>query len=335
MPARILIVGAGAIGSFYGSRLACAPHALVSALCRSNYKAVKNKGFTITSPKFENYSFLPEHVFANPAEARNAAVKWDYLLVATKVLPEFSDDSSLLEGLVGPQTSIVLMQNGLGIEAPYARRFPKASILTATTIASVAQPKPGHIAHQIYTKISMGPYIHDHSGGRSEEAMQDCSRFIELLKAGGIADAEMYNHEDMQYVRWGKVAINCAMNPSSVLSGGRDTKAMASDPELSRHLLGVMEEVLHAAEKVLRRPPPAFIPKPEEVLRAQLRADRGSIPSMWVDWENGTRLELEVILGNPLRMAREVGVDTARVQTMYALLRKMQESRDRRSKGKL
>ena len=205
MPTRILLIGAGAIGTFYGSRLAQAPHTLVSALCRSNYNAVKTTGFKITSPKFEEVRFKPEHLFSSPAEARKANVDWDYLLVATKALPDVSDDSALLEGLVGPGTSIVLVQNGIGIEEPYERRFPKACILSGVTIASVAQPTPGHIRHDRWMKLTVGPYMPE---GDEEQAMQSCSRFVELLKAAKIADAELLDHAGLQFVRWHKVAIN-------------------------------------------------------------------------------------------------------------------------------
>ena len=54
----------------------------------------------------------------------------------------------------------------------------------------------------------------------------------------------------------------------------------------------------------------------------------GSHPSMWVDWEAGRKVELEAILGNPLRQAREHGLNLPRTQTIYALLKKAQEVRE-------
>jgi ketopantoate reductase len=151
MPTRVLLVGAGAIGAFFGSRLATVPQVLVSALCRSNYKAVRDNGFKVTSPQYGIYAFKPEYTFANPEEARQVkkekSLTWDFLLVATKALPDVSDDSLLLDGLVGDETSIVLVQNGLGIEEPYRKRFPSTTLLSAVTIASCVQPKAGVIDH--------------------------------------------------------------------------------------------------------------------------------------------------------------------------------------------
>ena len=96
MPTNILIVGAGAIGAFYASRLALVPGLSVSVICRSNYKAVAANGFQITSPQYGDYTFTPANTFANPAEARASKTPWDYIIVSTKALPDVSDDSEIL-----------------------------------------------------------------------------------------------------------------------------------------------------------------------------------------------------------------------------------------------
>lgn len=340
MPTRILLVGAGAIGAFYGSRLATVADTAVSALCRSNYKAVKANGFRVTSPKYSETVFRPEYTFANPTEAREAGLSWDYLLVATKALPDVSDDSALLEGLVGPQTSIVLVQNGLGVEAPYQKRFPASTILSAVTIASAAQPSHGIIQHNRWTRISIGPYLphlDSNSNDTTHQSTDDLAlsrnaKLIDLLTQAGISDAESYDHAGLQFVRWHKIAINAAMNPSSVLSGGSTNQEMSLDPELARHLLGVMNEVLETAPRVLGQPLPKKLATAEAILRSTQKNASGSKPSMQLDWEKGARLELEVILGNPIRIAREKGIEMPRLQSMYALLKKAQESRDGKAK---
>lgn len=338
MPTRILIVGAGAIGAFYGSRLACASNTAVSALCRSNFKAVKANGFKVTSPNYGEQVFKPEYVFSSPDDARKAKVKWDYLLVATKALPDVSDDSALIEGLVSDGTSIVLVQNGLGVEEPYKKRFPTAPVLSAVTIASAAQPSHGIITHNRWTRISIGPYLpHLDRGGSGpaqgdQAAVESNQKLVDLLQEVGIKDAESYDHAGLQFVRWHKIAINAAMNPSSVLSGGSGNQEMSLEPELSRHLEGVMNEVLETAPKVLGKPLPPKLAKAEQILNSTRKNSSGSKPSMWLDWEKGARMELEVILGNPIRIAREKGIEMPRLQTMYALIKAAQGNREK-SKG--
>jgi len=332
MPTEILIVGAGAIGAFYASRLAQVAETNVSVICRSNYKAVKANGFHVTSPQYGNYTYIPSHTFANPEEARKSGIQWDYVVVSTKALPDVSDDSEILEGLVHDQTAIVLIQNGLGVEAPYTMRFPKAAICSAVTIASCAQTSHGQIKHNRWTRINSGPYLPHLDVGEKKEsdarAIQQNERFIGLLKEGGIKDADAYDHAKLQLVRWHKIAINASMNPSSVLSGCIPNNALANDPEMARHLKGVMEEVLNTAPKVLGVQLPKEFATSDAILRSTQRNTSGSKPSMALDWEQGKIMELEVILGNPIRIARERGFEMPRMQTLYALLKMAQQTRE-------
>ncbi|CAG8983182.1 hypothetical protein HYALB_00004009 [Hymenoscyphus albidus] len=336
---NILIVGAGAIGAFCASRLSFAPNTKVSCICRSNYKAVSTSGFSITSPTFGSYVFTPAHTFANPEEAADSKIEWDYVLVSTKALPDVSDDSMILEGLLEEgRTAIVLVQNGLGVEEPYTKRFPGVTVLSAVTIISAAQEEPGVIKHNRWTRTNIGPYLPGTTDdtkldAKQQSAVDSNTKFVELLKKGGIKDADAYSHAKLQMVRWHKIAINAAMNPSAVLSSGTTNNAMSLDPELSRHLKGVMEEVLSTAPKVLGTPLPKEFATPEAIIRSTQKNTSGSKPSMLLDWEQGKKMELEVILGNPMRIAREHGLEMPRLQSLYALLRMAQENRDAAKKG--
>jgi 2-dehydropantoate 2-reductase len=334
MTIRILIVGAGAVGAFYASRLAQVPDVQVSVICRSNYKAVAASGFSVSSPKYGDYTFTPTRTFANPKEAVAADITWDYIVVSTKALPDVSDDSEILSGLVKDgHTAIVLIQNGLGVEEPYSKRFPNATILSAVTIVSAAQTSPGVIKHNRWTRINIGPYLPGTTDSiGSNEAQKTAinlnKMFVMLLQKGGIKDAEEYSHAKLQMVRWHKIAINASMNPSAVLSNGTTNNAMSTDPELYIHLKGVMDEVLSTAPKVLGTPLPKEFATPEAILKSTRKNTSGSKPSMLLDWEQGKKMELEVILGNPIRIAREKGLEMPRLQSLYALLRKAQENRD-------
>lgn len=349
-PPQILIFGAGAVGAFYGALLArsapssssssssrpSSPPPEVSVICRSNYAHVASNGFALSSPTFGRWHWRPTHVYPSPDAAARARKTWDYVVVATKALPDIGDDSAALSGLVAAGTTLVLVQNGLGVERSYAARFPATPLLSAVTVVSAAQPSHGRIKHNRWTRISVGPY-----GGNTDVAARRAVEFCELLRDGGVRDAEAYSAEKLQLLRWHKVAINAAMNPSSVLSGGAGNAGMANDEELARHLKGVMEEVLSAAETVCGAQMPREFASPEAILASTRRNDSGSRPSMWADWSGGRPLELEAILGEPIRAAREKGVAMPRLETMYALLKMAQRNRDelaaakRKGKSKL
>ncbi|TGO81055.1 hypothetical protein BPOR_1384g00010 [Botrytis porri] len=339
MTMKFLIVGAGAVGAFYGSRIAQVQGTQVSVICRSNYKAVTANGFHVTSPKFGDYKFIPHQIFANPQEARDSNEDWDFIVVSTKALPDVSDDSEILEGLVKKgHTSIVLIQNGLGVEEPYSKRFSGSTILSAVTVVSAEQTSPGFIKHNRWTRISIGPYLpgvveSTKLNDDQNTAVQRNNMFVRLLQTGGISDAQEYSHWKLQMVRWHKIAINASMNPSAVLSSGSTNNDMSLDPELYIHLKGVMDEVLETAPKILGTTLPQEFATSEQLLKSTQKNTSGSKPSMLLDWEQGKTMELEVILGNLIRIARSHGLEMPRLQTLYALLRKAQENRTKGEVG--
>jgi len=222
------------------------------------------------------------------------------------------------------------------VEEPYRKRFEALKILTAVTVASAEQIADGVVKQNRWTRISLGPYTDGLGTDQSaaQAGTQLTSDFVQLLKQGGIKDAEEHTEQEMQTLRWHKIAINAAMNPSSVLSSGAPNADMASDPELRTHLRECMYEVFRGAEAVLGLKPGAFPPKgmatPEAILKSTER-NSGGRPSMLGDWERGSRMELEVIIGNPVRAAKAKGVDMPRLQAMYALLKMAQKRRDEAS----
>ncbi|KAK3381642.1 ketopantoate reductase PanE/ApbA-domain-containing protein [Podospora didyma] len=392
-PVHVVFVGAGAVGCFYASRLHHPTHnVFTSLIARSNYKALAEHGIKLQTHTFGDYTVVPDAVFPSvaaaavitaPSPAPPGSRDWDFVIVTTKALPDRSGDTELIAPLVGPRTCIVLIQNGVGVEAPYRARFSHTPIISAVTVVSAEQTSPGTIRQNRWTRIHLGPYSDSASSSSSSPSGVDggSSRTTGALtptssipltpttglgaaspsssssvpgsdlqtrgmacaqqladywtRLGGIRDVELLDEIGLQTVRWHKLCINAAFNPSAVLSGGRGNADMVRDPELRAHLVGVMKEIWDAAPRILGRPFPADLAGPEKILKSTER-NVGSKPSMLLDWEGGRPLELEVILGNPVRIARSKGVELPRTQTLYALLRSTQGVREEgKAKGKL
>ena len=281
-------------------------------------------------------------MFPSPSAAATAPHSWDYVVVTTKALPDRSDDAALVAPLIGPDTAIVLIQNGVGVEAPYRARFPSNPIVSAVTIISAEQTSPGTVRQNRWTRIHLGPYSHSATEGGSVDATLETlglERANEIgdwwTRLGGIRDVDISDELGLQVIRWHKLCINAAFNPSAVLSGGRGNADMVRDPELRAHLKGVMEEIWEAVPRILGRAFPEDLATPEKILKSTER-NVGSKPSMLLDWEGGRTMEIEVILGNPVRIARGKGVELGRMQSLYALLKSAQGVRERsKGKGKL
>lgn len=110
------------------------------------------------------------------------------------------------------------------------------------------------------------------------------------------------------------------MNPTAVLSGELGNADMVQDPELHIHLKSCMDEVLRAMAVIFEGETLPNLAKPDDILTSTSR-NKGAKSSMLLDWQQGKPMEIEVILGNPIRIARAHGVDMPRLQTLYALLK--------------
>ncbi|KAI0192108.1 2-dehydropantoate 2-reductase [Xylaria flabelliformis] len=366
-PVHILFVGAGAVGCFYASRLHHPTNNVFTSLtARSNYKAIASSGVSLKTRSFGDYTFHPHAVFPSVSAATpttnhespdhhrsserssspSPADGWDYVIVTTKALPDKTDDAAMIAPLVSPRTCIVLIQNGVGVEGPYRERFPQNPIVSAVTIVSAEQISQGVIRQNRWTRISLGPYTHglgaskagvtsshDDLATRGRECMERLAHWWTEL--GGIRDVETHTELELQTIRWHKLCINAAFNSTAVLSGGRGNADQLTDSELRSHVAAVMAEIWDAAPAVLGAPFPETLATPERIIRSNER-NAGAKPSMLLDWEAGRPMELEVILGNPVRIARKAGVEMPRLQSMYALLRSMQKTREAaKTKGKL
>ncbi|KAM0272531.1 hypothetical protein ACHAQH_008691 [Verticillium albo-atrum] len=307
----------------------------VSLVARSNYKAIAASGVKLDTHSFGAYVFEPEAAYPSVTAAAEAVAMWDYIFVTTKALPDRSDDAAMIAPLVGPGSCIVLIQNGVGVEAPFRERFPDTPVVSGVTIVSAEQTSPGVIRQNRWTRISIGPYT-DGLGTGDAAVGEKGARAVEALRRwwgpgwGDIRDVDAKDEIGLQTVRWHKLCINAAFNPSAVLSGGRGNADMVSDAELREHALGVMREIWEAVPRVLGRPLPEGMATPERIVKSTER-NTGARPSMLLDWEDGRPLELEVILGNPVRIARARGVEMPRLQSLYALLKSAQKMREQRA----
>ncbi len=295
-----LIIGAGAIGSFYGAILKRAG-CTVSAVVRSEYDAVKAHGFRFESP-LGDISWKPDYLYKDGDRPDSTP---DYVILATKVLPG-SDRAALVRPWVGEGTNIVLIQNGLDIERELADAFPDNPIISCLAFIAVSRVAPGEIKHNAYGRLVMGRYpsgLDDH-----------CQALRDLFVEGGI---DIKLTEEVVRERWLKCVWNTPFNPLSVLANGADTYTMLDTPGGEKLVREMMEEVIAAAEADGHPLPPQIIDSNIEGTR-KMPAYKNS---MALDYLNDRPIELDAILGNVVAIAQQHGVPVPRLETMLAALR--------------
>jgi len=298
--ARVLVVGAGAIGAFYGGVLARAG-CEVSVVARADYDAVAKHGYRIDSV-LGDLSFRPAQVLRAAEEWRGEA---DYVLVALKLVKGL-DRAALIRPALGGGTAIVLVQNGVGIEDELAAALPGSELLSAVAYAAVSREAPGRVRHHSqYTRLVLGRY----PGGGSAAA----TRFAELLKLGG---SNCVVTEDIVGARWQKCAWNTVFNPVSALGGGLGTRDILGSDESTCFVREAIAEVCAIAAADGHALPADTV---QRQIEGTLRMPN-YVSSMGQDFLAGRPMETEALLGNAVRIGRAHGVPCPRLETLYALL---------------
>ena len=298
---RVLVVGAGAVGGFYGSLLARQGW-VVDVVCRSEADLVARQGFAVRSDPMGEWTFRPRVVFAAVEHLDEPP---DYLLLTTKVIAG-EDRAALIRPAVGPRTVIVVLENGIGIEAPLADAFPDHELISALAFVCVSRATPGHIHHQAYGALTLGRY----PLGTSPAVEQLAAAFRQAAIAVEVSG-------DIVTARWRKAVWNAAFNPASVLAGCVDTGRLIADEHAVRMIGRAMDEVCRIAAA-------AGHPLPERTIDAMIENTRRMPPyltSMTIDALQGRPLERAAILGAILDEARARSIAAPTLETFDALLR--------------
>ncbi|KAG9291109.1 hypothetical protein G9A89_012981 [Geosiphon pyriformis] len=319
---KVLLVGAGAIGAIYSWRLQVA-NCHITAVCRSNYERVRTQGFEIYSTKFGDLNYRPDIVTRTVTEAVTESSPFDFVIVCTKVLPNIFDVTELIRpAIISSKTTIVLIQNGVGIEIPVATQFPQNILLSIVTWIGVGQLDIG-VIHQRgpeFTKIS---YFHDKNQGEAqwskEEKEEMANTLASFFKAGGV---QIDVVDDIQAARWEKLVWNASWSAISVTSGGNDTHTLLKDSLTVELIKLTMGDVLKVAKADGYELPDSLIDRYVELTR---KLEGGHKPSMLLDCERGNPMEIEAILGNPVQIAKEKGIEVPYLQTLYTLLKLIDE----------
>lgn len=320
MAPKVLVFGTGSVGSVYCYLLCKAiGEKNVVAICRSNYDIAARDGFTINSTLFGDGIKCKPHIVKSVSEARDKQLgPFNHIVIAAKALPTTPSIPSLLAPVVSPETSIALIQNGVGIEEIYADAFPSNPILSCVTYLPVTQTSPAVFAHREVEKLDVGTFPHNAPAGHKKAA----ESFVNLItSAGGTA----VHHEDIGTERWAKLLVNASWNPICALSRTRDAQFMAASPEAAGYVRAVMLEVAAVAQA-------AGYPNVSESTvewqmgRAKARALPGVEPSMMADAMAGRQMEADAIVGNAIRIAEEKGVSVPLLKANYALLKALNDS---------
>ena len=304
--AKIAIVGSGAIGCYYGARLARAGEN-VHFLMRGDLAAVRARGLTVTlPPPDETFHLAPAqlHTAATPEEIGPS----DIVLIALKTTANASF-RALIAPLLHDGTVIITLQNGLGSDEQLAAEFGARRVIGAICFICVNRLAPGEIVCTSTGAISFAEY--------ERPATERLRAIAEKFTRAGIKTGV---YDNLPELRWRKLIWNIPYNGLSIAAGGpagMTTDKIMADPALEAETRALMQEVAAAAAAHGVDIPDAFIQKQLDTTRPM-----GAYkPSTLIDYLAHREVEIESIWGEPLRRARAKNVPTPRLALLYALLR--------------
>lgn len=327
MAPKILLHGSGAIGTVYVYLLHKAEYD-ITAVCRSNYEAAEANGFLIDSDRFGKGLHFHPKVVRTPDEAAQEG-SYDYLIVTTKALPDAETSKVIQPAVTKGKTTIVLIQNGIGIEDEYAETFPENPLLSCVVYLPATQASPGHIQMGTFESLEVGTF--PASAYKEKPGPKKATdEFIEIMKNAG-SKAQFF--DDVQEKRWDKLIVNASWNPICALTLSRDVAFLTSSPAAENLIYDVMLEVVAIAQAL------GYTSLTAERASEQLKRARGRIggkglePSMLVDVLNGRRMEVEAILGNAVKVAKNVKIEVPRLEMLYGLAKALDDSTALRQPG--
>lgn len=295
---RYAIIGTGAIGGYYGGLLARAGRD-VHFLLRSDYDFVRRNGLQVNSCD-GSYHLDSLNVYNDTA----LMPQCDVVFVCMK-----STSNHLLATMLPPLlhdgTVVVLIQNGIGLEADLQAALPGVQLAAGMAYICTTKSAPGVIDHQSNGRLAIADYS-CRNGDALAAVLADISAAGVKAHGGGYLDT-----------RWKKAVWNMPFNGLTALLGV-DSGSLLRNPATCALVRGMMSEVVAGAQAC------GATGVGEDYAESMMEMTRNMPPyasSMKVDRDNHRPMEIQYIYMRPIAEARSRGVEMPKLAMLEALLR--------------
>lgn len=292
------IIGTGGIGGYYGGCLARAGKE-VHFLLHKDYNFVREHGLQVNSCRGD-FHLDGVNAYDNSADMPAS----DVVIVALKAInnPLLKD---LLPPLLKPDTLVLLIENGIGVEAQVQAMFPQALLAAGLAFICTAKTGPGVVHHQDLGKLTIAPYTPG-AEQRTAEVIRD------FTEAGVKAVTAEYLE-----ARWKKQVWNMPFNGMTVALN-TSTDALMANPSTAALIRAQMLEVIAAARALgVKNIDENFA----DLMLEMTAGMKPYAPSMKLDHDFGRPMEIGAIYTEALRQAREAGCPMPRLEMLEAQLR--------------
>jgi 2-dehydropantoate 2-reductase len=307
---KILVYGAGAVGSTFGGFLS-RDHEVTLLGRRRHLQAIRRRGLEVTGiwGRHRFRRFVLETDVRNLIRSRKA---FDWILVTVKSYDTLQA-ARALRRLAAPSSVIVLLQNGLGNIEIFHRYFPRRQVLAGRVIFGAVVSAPGRV------KIT----VMAHPTAVGETAQRKVTpRVRRMVRGFAKAGLPSVACADVQALLWAKVIYNCALNPLASLLACH--YGLLGESGQTRAVMDrVIEEIYQVARKAgVRLAPPSPAAYRKVFYSTLVPRTYHHHPSMLQDLRYGRRTEIDALNGAIVRLGRRYQVRTPANRYLTYLVKK-------------
>ena len=301
---KFAILGSGAVGGYYGARLARAGHDVVFIARGAHLAAIRGRGLEIRSAALGDFT-VRARVDDNPENVGPV----DVVIVAVKT---YDNETALpmVAPMLGPSSSVLTLQNGVDSASELAALVGEGPVIGGTTYIATALAAPGVIEQTgTHRRIVLGEVF------GSLPRLSDRVRAIQAALAGADIEAEAVG--DGRVPIWEKFIFLVT------LAGFTGASRLPIGPLWRDDY--VRERFLDGCREVERVARAEGIPVADGVIE-RITGYVAGIPgsmrsSLLIDLSQGKRTEVEALQGAVVRRAARAGVPVPIMSTLYAVLK--------------
>jgi 2-dehydropantoate 2-reductase len=298
---KIAAMAAGAVGAYFGGRMQAAGHDVAYIARRAHLEALRKDGLKIESVHGDLH--LPK---VNATDDPKQIGPVDIVLLAVK-LWDTETAAELAKPLVGPNTRVITLQNGVDSYERVSGILGKEQTCPGTAYIAAVLGGPGVMRHTSkFATMRVG-----RMDGKTDAKL---AAFVDAAKAANI---DIQPQDDMNRERWQKFIFLSSMAGVNCMMREPIGKVLA-DPDTRRFYRTLMEECLKVGQKSGAKVPDSWV---DDRMTFSDNAPPGMKASMYHDLEAGNRLELDWLTGKVVSLGHQLGVPVPASEAVYAAVK--------------
>jgi len=300
---KFAIIGAGAVGGYYGALLARQGHDVSFVARGAHGEAIRAKGLRVVGP-------LGDFTVRTPAESDPARIGPVDVVLHTVKTYDNATAIPLIKPLLGPETSVLTLQNGVDSAEEVAAVAGERATLGGSTYIATAIEAPGLIRQTgTHRRIVFGEYFNP-----SAEVTPRVKTLSDAMLAADIHSEPVVDSRHTVWEKFTYLAPFAAFTGAARLPIG----PLWSDDYIKNMFLDAVVEVADVARAHGVRLPADHR---DRVFEYAIKLPPATRSSLLIDLQMGKRIEVEALQGSVVRRGARVGVATPIMSALYAVLK--------------